>query len=487
MRLPLACLLIALSGTVSAADWQPLGAGITHNGAPCDTLLVSFGGWRASPGAVQHWADQLADTTRDEPARRYAIAGPQDTNYAGREIDTAALAADLARELALPGCTGATLIAHSSGAFVAHRTLQQLAALPGGADALAKIGYLMLDGDSGSGELELTRALAWQIGAVTTVSARQGSLESPNAKKMRALATQLPNTQHIVLDALGSPCDDAWCVHELPISRAPAKRAGFDLERDYQGATLEYRYLNRLDFAPRERPHAAFDYRVLEPFADSRVHVMRVDLRAPGLRLTLTSSPERGLRLNEFSGAAEAVAAINASFFDKTFAPVGHTVSSSEVWPDAYALSEAVFACTADLRCALHPAPPEAPRPEWWLAAGVIPPLLSGGSDASVTGCERRPKFCTDAHPRTAIGLGDGGDTLWLVVAEGRRPPVHGLSIAQLREVFERLGASEAANLDGGGSSAMSLFGQQRVARPFNEPEMRRIANALILRFVSDQ
>ena len=46
---------------------------------------------------------------------------------------------------------------------------------------------------------------------------------------------------------------------------------------------------------------------------------------------------------------------------------------------------------------------------------------------------------------------------------------------------MQQLGAFNAMKLDGGGSSSSSLLieGQSRWARPANEPQLRRLANAL--------
>ena len=71
------------------------------------------------------------------------------------------------------------------------------------------------------------------------------------------------------------------------------------------------------------------------------------------------------------------------------------------------------------------------------------------------------------------------GQFLFIVTAEGRRPPVMGLSLAQLSAVLADLGVHDAINLDGGGSSALFLDGKAVMQRPQYEPESRKVANAL--------
>jgi Phosphodiester glycosidase len=61
-------------------------------------------------------------------------------------------------------------------------------------------------------------------------------------------------------------------------------------------------------------------------------------------------------------------------------------------------------------------------------------------------------------HPRTAAGLSSDGKTLLLVVVDGRAPGhSDGVNMVELGELLLSLGAHDAINLDGGGSSAMVL------------------------------
>lgn len=59
-------------------------------------------------------------------------------------------------------------------------------------------------------------------------------------------------------------------------------------------------------------------------------------------------------------------------------------------------------------------------------------------------------------HPRTAVAASSDGDTMWLVVVDGRqRRYSEGVSLAELAEILLELGAEVALNLDGGGSSTL--------------------------------
>lgn len=82
-------------------------------------------------------------------------------------------------------------------------------------------------------------------------------------------------------------------------------------------------------------------------------------------------------------------------------------------------------------------------------------------------------------NPRTAIGYTAEGEALLLVV-DGRQAASRGASLIELAEILLDLGAVEAMNLDGGGSSTM-VVGETLVNRPSDGSE-RPVASALLLR-----
>lgn len=89
-------------------------------------------------------------------------------------------------------------------------------------------------------------------------------------------------------------------------------------------------------------------------------------------------------------------------------------------------------------------------------------------------------------NPRTAVGVGDGGRRLYLVAVDGRqRPYSDGMTLRELASLMLALGASQALNLDGGGSTTLVLAdpdssGMLRVAnRPSDRGGERTVGNAL--------
>jgi large repetitive protein len=128
---------------------------------------------------------------------------------------------------------------------------------------------------------------------------------------------------------------------------------------------------------------------------------------------------------------------------------------------------------------------------EWWLRlepapgrvremVGGFPRLLEDGAPVHHLDPAVRPPFGDTRHPRTAIGWRPDG-TLLLVTVDGRQPPYSaGMSLGELAELFLRLGAVEAINLDGGGSTAMVVQGSV-VNRPSDREGERANANAIVI------
>ena len=64
--------------------------------------------------------------------------------------------------------------------------------------------------------------------------------------------------------------------------------------------------------------------------------------------------------------------------------------------------------------------------------------------------------LATSLNPRTAVGFGDGGKTMYLVSVDGRTDASRGMTLPELGRLMVELGASEAINLDGGGSTTLT-------------------------------
>ncbi len=83
-----------------------------------------------------------------------------------------------------------------------------------------------------------------------------------------------------------------------------------------------------------------------------------------------------------------------------------------------------------------------------------------------------------NVHPRTAAGRTADGHLIVLVV-DGRQPESRGVDLVELAIIMRDLGAVEALNLDGGGSSAL-VVGGVPLNRPSGRTEQREVMSALV-------
>lgn len=89
-------------------------------------------------------------------------------------------------------------------------------------------------------------------------------------------------------------------------------------------------------------------------------------------------------------------------------------------------------------------------------------------------------------HPRTAAGVSGDGRTLWLVTVDGRQPDWSvGMTLPELGDLMIELGAVDALNLDGGGSTSFWYMPAGAAAPTVNRPsdgKFRLVANQIGVR-----
>jgi hypothetical protein len=89
-------------------------------------------------------------------------------------------------------------------------------------------------------------------------------------------------------------------------------------------------------------------------------------------------------------------------------------------------------------------------------AVGGRPILLRDSIVVPAVNTEGGPSFATTRHPRTAVGISRNGRRLLLLVVDGRQKGYSdGMTLRELAEVMRDLGARDAINLDGGGSTTL--------------------------------
>lgn len=237
--------------------------------------------------------------------------------------------------------------------------------------------------------------------------------------------------------------------------------------------------------------------RVLTTPRPARLHLARVDLRAPGIRVAVTApggSREvvRETTL-EFLARTGAQLAVNGHFFlpfpadDADAFVIGLAAAEGRVY-SAFEHPEQDFAILPDAPALVfdrrHRARIAAPRPgadrTRVAGRGTVWNAVAGSAQIITHGRVTVPVYRDDAHPRGALTPGPAGRysntrswydlvtsrtvaglsrdrrLLTLVASEGRNGS-EGLTVAELAEVLRRDDRVwNAVNLDGGGSTSLA-------------------------------
>lgn len=101
---------------------------------------------------------------------------------------------------------------------------------------------------------------------------------------------------------------------------------------------------------------------------------------------------------------------------------------------------------------------------------------IQAGADGFASTDEFFHSFNVGRHPRTVAGIAEDG-TVFLVTIDGRQPGVSvGASVWEAARIALSLGARDAVNLDGGGSTTMVVDGELVTNQP-----LRAIADAIVI------
>ena len=76
----------------------------------------------------------------------------------------------------------------------------------------------------------------------------------------------------------------------------------------------------------------------------------------------------------------------------------------------------------------------------------------------------------SELHPRTAVGIDRDTGRILLLVIDGRQKSSRGYTLVELARMMKSLGAEDALNLDGGGSSTMVGAGKGGLVKVLNSP-----------------
>ena len=194
------------------------------------------------------------------------------------------------------------------------------------------------------------------------------------------------------------------------------------------------------------------------------IHVISVDLAAPGIGFLVTPAETNGAPLlarttSEFVKEYGVQVAINANYFDpcetkslfdyrprsgEPVAVLGTAISQGRTYSTGSRDDHTLF-FAEDNRVQIG-----TPSFEIYNAVSGSPLILKDGVVA--------PNLTATLHPRTSVALDRAKETLLLIVVDGRQPSYsEGVTLQELAEIALEYGAHAALNLDGGGSSAIVI------------------------------
>ena len=117
------------------------------------------------------------------------------------------------------------------------------------------------------------------------------------------------------------------------------------------------------------------------------------------------------------------------------------------------------------------------------LVIGGWPRILHNGVDITADAPSVEGTLSRNAemrHPRTAVGFSRDSLTLYLFAVDGRSENSGGMTLTELAAMMRTLGAWDALNFDGGGSTTM-VVGGVVVNKPSDPKGEREVGNALMV------
>ena len=198
-------------------------------------------------------------------------------------------------------------------------------------------------------------------------------------------------------------------------------------------------------------------------FYDTKVYVADVELTSAEYLKTAFAEDSYGRNITEkTSDIAEdndAIFAVNGDYYGAQ--ETGYVIRNGVIYRSTSASDTEILCIYTDgsmeIRNTGDVSAEELVEEGVWQVLSFGPALIEDGSIAVAPGEEVGKSMAS--NPRTAIGITAEGHYLF-VVSDGRTNESEGLSLSQLAEIMQDLGAVTAYNLDGGGSSTMWFMGE---------------------------
>jgi exopolysaccharide biosynthesis protein len=207
-----------------------------------------------------------------------------------------------------------------------------------------------------------------------------------------------------------------------------------------------------------------------------------IELGRPSLAVHVSREANRGKPLSAIARAEGAVLAINGSFFRPDNSLCGVAVARGATWTaidDAnciHGLSWPPWALTSTQGTAS-----KGPILGRELISGY-PTLLRAATPQPNPPAAPAP--IREPNPRTMLGVDASRTHAFLVVVDGRDPGhAAGLTLEASMELMRSLGAYDAINPDGGGSTELWIENEGGVQNTPSDGHERPLANAVVVTF----
>lgn len=210
------------------------------------------------------------------------------------------------------------------------------------------------------------------------------------------------------------------------------------------------------------------------------IHILKIDTRTKGLHFLVTppdrpnsDKPLNARTTSQFLEEFDLDIAVNGDGFSPWWSnsPVDYYPHAGDpVAPRGEAASRGV----------VYGREPQRPYPTLYIsqkntlsfdAPNKLWDAISGETRLVMGGSPVDGLNDSQLHPRTAVGYSKNGRFFFIVVVDGRQPFYsEGITLAELAELMVELGAHDAMNLDGGGSSTLVIRGADGKPRILNSP-----------------
>ncbi len=211
------------------------------------------------------------------------------------------------------------------------------------------------------------------------------------------------------------------------------------------------------------------------------IHVLKIDLTTPGVHFGATASAQRQRTTSSFCKLVGATAATNGDFFSYAdYHVIGLAAGGGAKWTDTADNNfSANLAFDNAQRVEFHKAPEVLAFDSTWMK-GVVSGHPQVVTDGVAITANTTSAACNSRNPRTAMGISQDKHTLFMAVIDGRSSASAGMYCTEEAALMKSLGAYEAVNFDGGGSSTMYINGRGVVNTPSDGVE-RVVGNHLAL------